>query len=103
MYCEELDDKTVAIKDILWEFFQGNKGRPPKILARKLSSIKYTLTEFPDGMEVDEYTGTISWTPTQEQVDMQSISYLVSDGMLKMNNLLKYMLTINQLLYQILP
>jgi len=80
---EELDDKTVAIKDILWEFFQGNKGRPPKILARKLSSIKYTLTEFPDGMEVDEYTGTISWTPTQEQVDMQSISYLVSDGYAK--------------------
>ena len=77
---EELDDKTVAIKDILWEFFQGNKGRPPKVLARRLSSVKYTLMEFPDGMEIDEYTGVISWTPTQEQVDKQSVEYLVSDG-----------------------
>ena len=59
---EAIDDRTVTIKDILWEFFQGNKGKPPKIVARKLSPIKYTLLEFPDGMEVDEYTGTISWT-----------------------------------------
>jgi hypothetical protein len=80
---EALDDKTVAIKDILWEFFQGNKGRPPKILARRMSSLKYTLTEFPDGMEVDEYTGIISWTPTQEQVDKQKVSYVVSDGYAK--------------------
>ena len=80
---EELDDRTVAIKDVLWEFFQGNKGRPPRILARRLSSIKYTLLEFPDGMEVDEYSGIISWTPSQEQVDKQSVSFLVSDGYAK--------------------
>ncbi len=80
---ESVDDRTVAIKDILWEFFQGNKGRPPKVVARKLSPVKYTLLEFPDGMEVDEYTGTISWTPTTDQVDKQRVSYLVSDGYTK--------------------
>ena len=80
---ESVDDRTVAIKDILWEFFQGNRGRPPGVLARRLSTIKYTLLEFPDGMEVDEYTGRLSWTPTTEQVDKQRISYLVSDGYTK--------------------
>ena len=80
---ESLDDRTVAIKDILWEFFQGNKGRPPKIVAQKLSAIKYTLLEFPDGMEIDEYTGTISWTPTSDQINKQPVSYLVSDGYAK--------------------
>jgi len=80
---ESVDDRTVAIKDILWEFFQGNKGRPPKVVARKLSPIKYTLTEFPDGMEVDEYTGVISWTPTSDQVNKQAVAYLVSDGYTK--------------------
>ena len=80
---ESIDDRTVAIKDILWEFFQGNKGRPPKVVARKLSPIKYTLLEFPDGMEVDEYTGTILWTPSIEQIDNQLVSYLVSDGYTK--------------------
>jgi len=80
---ESVDDRTVAIKDILWEFFQGNKGRPPKVVARKLSPVKYTLLEFPDGMEIDEYTGTVSWTPTTDQVDKQRVSYLVSDGYTK--------------------
>ena len=36
---ESVDDRTVAIKDILWEFFQGNKGRPPKVVARKMLSL----------------------------------------------------------------
>ena len=80
---ESVDDRTVAIKDILWEFFQGNKGRPPRILARRLSSVKYTLLDFPDGMEIDEYTGTISWTPTLTQVDKQPVIYMVSDGYTK--------------------
>ena len=80
---ESIDDRTVAIKDILWEFFQGNKGRPPKVVARKMSPIKYTLMEFPDGMEIDEYSGVISWTPTLDQVDKQQVSYVVSDGYTK--------------------
>ena len=34
-------------------------------------------------MEVDEYTGVISWTPTSDQVNKQEVSYLVSDGYTK--------------------
>ena len=45
---ESKDDRTIAIKDVLWEFFQGNKGTPPRVTARKLGPIKYTLLEFPD-------------------------------------------------------
>lgn len=77
---ESVDDREVPIKDILWEFFQGNKGKPPRLVARKMGPIKYTLTEFPDGMEVDEYSGVISWRPSADQVDRQAISYVVSDG-----------------------
>jgi len=80
---ESVDDRTVAIKDILWEFFQGNKGTPPRVTARRLGPIKYTLLEFPDGMEVDEYTGVISWVPTVDQIDNQRVSYVVSDGYAK--------------------
>ena len=43
---ESIDDRTVAIKDILWEFFQGNKGRPPKVIASKNESCKI----YPFGM-----------------------------------------------------
>jgi hypothetical protein len=77
---ESIDDRTVAIKDILWEFFQGNKGTPPRVVATKMGPVKYTLLEFPDGMEVDQYTGTISWTPTIDQVDNQRLEFVVSDG-----------------------
>ena len=48
-----------------------------------MSPIKYTLLEFPDGMEIDEYTGVIKWTPTIDQVDKQKVSYMVSDGYTK--------------------
>jgi hypothetical protein len=77
---ESIDDRTVAIKDVLWEFFQGAKGKPPKVIVRKMGPVRYTLTEFPDGMEVDEYTGVIKWTPSIDQVDKQKVSLLVSDG-----------------------
>ena len=68
---ETIDDRTIKMKDFLWEFFQGNKGKPPRLVVEKLSPFKYTLSEFPEGMEVDERTGTISWTPTKDQVDKQ--------------------------------
>ncbi len=80
---ESIDDRTVAIKDVLWEFFQGAKGKPPRVVVQKLSSVRYTLTEFPDGMEVDEYTGTIKWTPGGDQVDDQKVSFVISDGYAK--------------------
>ena len=77
---ESIDDRTVTIKDILWEFFQGNKGTPPRVVATKMGPVKYTLLEFPDGMEVDQYTGTVSWTPTIDQVDNQRLDFVISDG-----------------------
>ena len=78
-----IDDRTIGIKDLLWEFFQGSKGKPPKVIVERLSPIKYTLLEFPDGMEVDEYSGIINWTPGLEQYDSHTIKLLVSDGYLK--------------------
>ena len=80
---ESVDDRTIAIKDILWEFFQGNKGRPPRVTAKKMGPYKYTLVDFPDGMEIDDFTGNISWTPTLDQVDNQKVTYIVSDGYTK--------------------
>ncbi|MBT4144126.1 MAG: VCBS repeat-containing protein [Candidatus Marinimicrobia bacterium] len=77
---ETIDDRTIKMKDFLWEFFQGNKGKPPRLVVEKLSPFKYTLSEFPEGMEVDERTGTISWTPTKDQVDKQKITFIASDG-----------------------
>ena len=78
-----VDDRTIGIKDLLWEFFQGAKGKPPKVIVERLSPIKYTLLEFPDGMEVDEYSGIINWTPGPEQHDSHTIKLLVSDGYMK--------------------
>jgi hypothetical protein len=80
---ETIDDRTVSIKDVLWEFFQGSQGKPPKVIVERISPIRYTLEEFPDGMEVDELTGTINWTPGKDQVDTQVVSLLVSDGYTK--------------------
>ena len=78
-----VDDRTIGIKDLLWEFFQGAKGKPPKVIVERLSPIKYTLLEFPDGMEVDEYSVIINWTPGPEQHDSHTIKLLVSDGYMK--------------------
>ena len=77
---ETIDDRTVGIKDLLWEFFQGAKGKPPKVIVERLSPVRYTLLEFPDGMEVDEYSGVINWTPSKEQYDSHIIKLLISDG-----------------------
>lgn len=77
---ETIDDRTVAIKDVLWEFFQGSKGRPPRVMVERLSTLRYTLVDFPDGMEVDEYTGTLRWTPGKDQFDSHPVNLVVSDG-----------------------
>ena len=80
---EEKDDRSVSVKDVLWEFFQGSKGKPPKVIVERRSAIRYTLEEFPDGMEVDEFTGTLLWTPGKDQYDTYSIKLVVSDGYTK--------------------
>lgn len=80
---EEKDDRSVNIKDVLWEFFQGAKGKPPKVVVERKSPVRYTLEEFPDGMEVDEFTGTLQWTPGKEQYDSFPVKLIVSDGYAK--------------------
>jgi hypothetical protein len=75
-----VDQRTVKIKDVLWELFQGSRGKPPRVVVERRSLIHYTLTEFPDGMIVDEITGTLEWTPTKDQVDTHPVTVVVSDG-----------------------
>ncbi|MBF88554.1 MAG: hypothetical protein CMG75_02660 [Candidatus Marinimicrobia bacterium] len=72
--------RTVKIKDVLWHFFQGNKGKPPKVLVNRVPFIRYSLLDFPDGMFIDEHSGTLSWTPNTNQYDTHTITYMVSDG-----------------------
>ena len=31
-----VDNRTIGIKDLLWEFFQGSKGKPPKVIVERL-------------------------------------------------------------------
>ncbi len=78
-----IDKHTVSIKDVLWEFFQGNKGKPPRVAVERIPTVRYTLLEFPDGMEVDELTGTISWTPDKDQIDVHKVRLMASDGYLR--------------------
>lgn len=75
-----IDDRTVRVKDVLWELFKGSKGKPPKVIVERQPLTRYTLLDFPDGMIVNELTGTISWTSTPNQVDIHTITVLASDG-----------------------
>jgi len=72
--------RTVKIKDVLWHFFDGNKGKPPKVLVNRIPFVRYTLLDFPDGMFIDEYSGRLSWTPSTNQYDNHTITYMISDG-----------------------
>ncbi len=75
-----IDQQTVSIKDVLWEFFQGSKGKPPKVSVERIPTTRFSLLEFPDGMLMDELTGTISWTPAPDQIDVQKVRLVASDG-----------------------
>ncbi|MFQ6675206.1 MAG: Ig domain-containing protein, partial [Fidelibacterota bacterium] len=79
----KLGGRWVKIKDVLWHFFEGNKGKPPKVLVERVPLTRYTLLDFPDGMFVDELTGTLTWTPTFKQYDTHRVTYMVSDGYTK--------------------
>ena len=77
---ETLDGRTIKVKDFLWEFFHGNKGKPPRVIVERVSPIRYSLLDFPQGMEIDRSSGTIRWTPTVEQTDAQRVTVVASDG-----------------------
>lgn len=77
---QTIDDRTVKVKDVLWELFNGSEGKPPKVVVERQPLIRYTLLDFPDGMTANELTGVISWTPSPQQVDIHTITFMVSDG-----------------------
>ena len=74
------DGRTIKIKDFLWEFFHGDKGKPPRVIVERVNTFRFRLKDFPEGMVVEESSGTIRWTPTVEQADIHRISVRVSDG-----------------------
>lgn len=75
--------RWIKVKDILWYFFEGNKGKPPKVNVERVPLIRYTLLDFPDGMFIDEIKGNIYWTPTTKQYDAHRVTFMVSDGYTK--------------------
>ena len=80
---ETLDGRTIKIKDVLWEFFQGNKKKPPRLIVEKDNPMRFSLLDFPEGMEVEISSGTLRWTPTVDQADAQRITVVASDGYTK--------------------
>jgi len=77
---ETLDGRTIKVKDFLWEFFHGNKGKPPRVIVERVSPTRYSLLDFPQGMEIDRSSGTIRWTPTVDQTDAHRVTVVASDG-----------------------
>ena len=75
-----IEGKTPTLQDVLFHFFDGNNGKPPKVIVDRVPFKRYTLLDFPDGMFVDENTGEINWTPNNNQFDNHIITYMVSDG-----------------------
>ena len=80
---ETINGRTIKIKDFLWEFFHGGKGKPPRVVVERVNPIKFSLLDFPEGMVVEEASGTIRWTPNVEQTDAHRITVVVSDGYTK--------------------
>ena len=75
-----INGRTIKIKDFLWEFFQGNKGKPPRILVERVNPVRFTLTEFPEGMEVDESLARDSSTsiPSGNSVKVKRTGFTLS-------------------------
>ena len=80
---ETIDGRTIKVKDFLWEFFHGGKGKPPRVVVERVNSMKFSLLDFPEGMVVEEASGTLRWTPSIEQTDAHRITAVVSDGYTK--------------------
>lgn len=40
----------------------------------------FSLTDLPDGMDIDESTGLIRWTPASDQIELHEITIMVDDG-----------------------
>lgn len=80
---ETRDGRTIKVKDFLWEFFHGAKGKPPRVVVERVNPVRFSLLDFPEGMVVERSSGTLRWTPTVEQADAHRITVVVSDGYTK--------------------
>ncbi len=80
---ETIDGRTIKIKDFMWEFFHGGQKKPPRVVVERMSPIKYTLLDFPEGMVVESNSGTIRWIPGSDQTDTHRITIVVTDGYTK--------------------
>ena len=80
---KRIGGRWIKVKDILWHFFEGNKGKPPKVNVERVPLVRYTLLDFPDGMFIDEIKGAITWTPSTKQYDAHTVTFMVSDGYTK--------------------
>jgi hypothetical protein len=80
---KRIGGRWIKVKDVLWHFFEGNKGKPPKVNVERVPLVRYTLLDFPDGMFIDEIKGAITWTPTTKQYDTHTVTFMVSDGYTK--------------------
>ena len=74
------DGRTIKIKDFLWEFFHGDKGKPPRVIVERVNPVRFSLLDFPEGMVVEGSSGTLRWTPTVNQADAHRITVVASDG-----------------------
>ena len=71
------DGRTIKIKDFLWEFFHGDKGKPPRVIVERVNPVRFSLLDFPEGMVVEGSSGTLRWTPTVNQADAHRILSLI--------------------------
>lgn len=77
------DGRTVKVKNFLWEFFHGAKGKPPRVVVERVSPFRFSLLDFPEGMVVEGSSGTVRWTPIVDQSDAHRITVVASDGYTK--------------------
>ena len=75
-----IEGKSPKLQDVLFHFFDGNNGKPPKVNVSKVPFKQYTLLDFPDGMFINPNNGQINWTPSNSQFDNHKITFMVSDG-----------------------
>ena len=80
---ETIDGRTIKLRDFLWEFFHGGKGKPPRVVVERVNHVNFSLLDFPEGMEVDNASGTLRWTPSVNQTDAHRITVVASDGYTK--------------------
>jgi hypothetical protein len=53
------------------------------VVVERVNHVKFSLLDFPEGMVVDNASGTLRWTPSVGQTDAHRITAVASDGYTK--------------------